>query len=259
MHSILLYRDPFHIMKMKLHIFLLFIAALCGLQTPATGSTLNIPAGTKAIPTGKYRFNESIDTVILPASLTSIGMRAFASCPNLKCVIIPDNSALSVIPERCFEECRSLEQISLPRNLRKIDRHAFTNCRSLKEVILPPQIRTIGMNAFAFCESLKEIEIPGSVVSLDSYAFSSCTSLESASLPSNSAQLGELIFASCPNLKQIKACSKVPPKFECNSFLMEPQMPEFYEDCTLVVPATSVQRYKSSPGWSIFPNITTDD
>lgn len=244
---------------MKLHISLLLILAFFGLKTPAEGATLTIPAGTKSIPAGKYRFNESIDTLVLPASVATIGMRAFASCPNLKCVVIPENSALSVIPERCFEECRNLQEISLPLRLTKIDRHAFTNCRSLRDLTLPAQIRTIGMNAFAFCESLKEIDIPGSVVSLDSYAFASCTSLERASLPSNSARLGELIFASCPNLKLIRACSQVPPKFECNSFLMEPQMPEFYEDCELLVPAAAVQKYKSAHGWNLFHNVKSDD
>jgi hypothetical protein len=99
---------------------------------------------------------------------------------------------------------------------------------------------------------MKSIKIPDSIVELESYAFAGCSSLESAELPANNHLLGELIFTGCHNLKEIRIFSKIPPKFDCNSTLFDPDEAEMYHTCRLVTLITAEPLYEKSDGWKLF-------
>ena len=51
-------------------------------------------------------------------------------------------------------------------------------CSSLDNVVIPKKVKKIGMNAFSGCTSLKNITIPKSVKTIEDGAFKDCTSLE---------------------------------------------------------------------------------
>ena len=87
---------------------------------------------------------------------------------------------------------------------------------------------------------------------LESYAFSECVSLESAVMPANRNMLGELIFSGCRNLSRLTVMSPVPPTFDCNSFIFEPDETELYKNCRLLVPEGKEAAYKSARGWCLF-------
>ena len=118
----------------------------------------------KEIAESAFEGNGGLVSVSIPASVVSIGSRAFYGCSNLASVSFGNGSALETI-----------------------DDHAFCNCSSLVSLHIPSSVTSIGSYAFSGCSSLASVYIPGSVASIVSYAFDGCPSLtvycEAASQP----------------------------------------------------------------------------
>ena len=90
--------------------------------------------------------NNTITSVVLPVSITSIGASAFRRCYRLKEINIP--KGIKQISERAFSGCPSLECISLPEGIISIGKFAFVGCLSLKEIVIPSSVKTIDDSAF---------------------------------------------------------------------------------------------------------------
>ena len=119
---------------------------------------------------------QSVESVSLPSSITTIGDSAFSNCQKLKSITLPNN--LTTIGKTCFQQCYALQEINLPDTITEIKDSAFYNCDVLEEIILPPQITTINQYTFQGCSQLKNITIPSLVTSIGNYAFSGCSNLE---------------------------------------------------------------------------------
>ena len=149
-----------------------------------------------------YAFsNKYLKSVIIPNSVTSIGIFAFSGCPSLESISIPDS--VTSIVGYAFSGCTSLKSISIPDSVTSIDDHAFSGCTSLKSISIPDSVTSIGWNAFSGCTSLESISIPDSVTIIDSLAFSGCTSLKSITIPSGVTCIGYSAFSGCTSLKSI--------------------------------------------------------
>jgi len=101
-----------------------------------------------------YEGKESLTSVILPPTITSIEEKAFYICTNLTYVNIP-NSVIS------------------------IKESAFESCTSLKNITIGNSVTNIGSKAFRECTGLSTISIPSSVIRMDYEVFESCTGLTS--------------------------------------------------------------------------------
>ena len=95
-------------------------------------------------------------------NITSIGERAFSSCPSL----------------------RTLQ--NLPK-LTNIGPSAFANCKRLTNIEIPDSVTSIGDSAFSGCSGLTSITIPGSVTSIGERAFYGCTGLTSITVSENNS------------------------------------------------------------------------
>ena len=115
---------------------------------------LDLPDGIETL--GDYSFaNISVDTIVLPSSVKSIGYEAFSQCNNLKYVIFPKN--LKYIGDNAFKECRNLIGIQLPDSLITIFTGAFRGCSSIKKLYLPSSLFCIGSYVFYGCSGLTDI------------------------------------------------------------------------------------------------------
>ena len=119
----------------------------------------------------------------------------------------------------------------------------------------PAGLKHIGHNAFSFCSSLKEAILPDSIEEIESYAFSDCDSLRKVRLPANDRLLGELMMNCCPELVEIIAPSINAPKFDCESFIFDPEDVAAYDRCVLYVPENSKDSYVVSKSWQMFNKI----
>lgn len=245
-------------------------------------SVLTIGAGIRMIPSYAYKNREDIKEVKFERNsiLRAIGEYAFLGCRNLRSITLPES--LQKLGEGAFRECTSLDTliipdkvtalpkamcswdetlryVSLPKCLLDIGSHAFAYCRNLQNVEIPRSVTHIGSNVFSGCRSLREVRLPANMKELESYAFSDCESLENATMPTNSNLLGELIFSGCVNLSELNVPSSVPPPFDCNSFIFEPDETALYRQCRLIVPKGTGNAYRRAPGWKLFFNISESE
>ncbi|MDE7414083.1 MAG: leucine-rich repeat domain-containing protein [Muribaculaceae bacterium] len=204
---------------------------------------------------GDYAFLgcSNLRRIILPSGLRTLGEGSFRECGSLESITIPDG--VSKLPGYLFYWCENLRDVKLPMWLESIGRSCFAYCRNLREIPRLIGLKNIGMNAFSRCESLREVWLGKRVKSLESYAFSDCVNLRKISFPPNSSELGELILSGCERLEEIEQMSVVPPKFECNSFLFEPDEEELYSRVRVVVPASARGAYRRAHGWRLFKRI----
>lgn len=123
-------------------------------------SVTEIKGGTKG---GPFEQNPvyplGYDRIIVPDSVTSIGLSAFCGATYLKSISLPENS-LTEIGEAAFQWCTSLKSIIIPEGVTKIGYMAFYECESLTSVILPTTLKEIGGKAFYGCSSLENLYIP---------------------------------------------------------------------------------------------------
>src|SRR5699024_1801521 len=59
----------------------------------------------------------SLTTVILPATLKTIGEKTFLNCDKLTSVTFGDNSQLEVLPANTFYGCVALQSFEIPQNI----------------------------------------------------------------------------------------------------------------------------------------------
>ncbi|MEE3464445.1 MAG: leucine-rich repeat domain-containing protein, partial [Candidatus Enteromonas sp.] len=76
-----------------------------------------------------------------------------------------------------FDNCISLESISIPDSVKSIGAYGFGGCKKLTSISIPDSVTSIGEGAFNNCSSLSSVIIPGSVASIGDYAFYNCSSL----------------------------------------------------------------------------------
>ena len=76
--------------------------------------------------------NTDVTDVVIPNSVTSIGVSAFEGCFNLKTVTIPNG--VTFIGDGAFAYCKSLKSIIIPNGVTFIGYYAFAYCVSLGDV-----------------------------------------------------------------------------------------------------------------------------
>lgn len=167
--------------------------------------------------------SSSIKSVVIPDSVTSIGVCAFYECDSLTSVTI-GNSVTSIGAE-AFCICSSLTSVTIPDSVTSIGERAFYGCNSslyttennlkyvkannnpycilveatnknLSSYQINSQTKYIAGSVFSYCERLTEITIPDSVISIGDYAFSNCRLLNSIKYCGSEAQWNSIVKGS---------------------------------------------------------------
>lgn len=156
-----------------------YYSVKCSGYAPALDGVLEIPEtygeGEDNAPVTHIEENAfrgtNVTEVVLPSSVKSIGMAAFANCYKLKKVTYKEGSAVTEISQGQFAFCRALEQIVLPANLKTIGVKAFTQCEHLVLPKLPESVTEIGALAFSECGFLESIILPQGLKTIGERAF----------------------------------------------------------------------------------------
>ena len=169
-----------------------------------------------------------LNTIVIPNSVTSIGISAFDGCSGLTEVIwnarnvqdFQDNSSrpfsgcdrltdfvfgeeVEHIPAYLCRELTLLNTIVIPNSVTSIGTNAFSFCRGLTKVSIPNSVKTIEFRAFEGCTGLKTVTIGNSVTTIGESAFYSCTSLTEVSIPNSVTSIGSSVFEDCSGLKTV--------------------------------------------------------
>lgn len=111
--------------------------------------------GTEQI--GAYAFygDNTIRSLILPESLTALGVNSF--CVMKKLNRIEFRGGIKVIPWQAFATNERLITVVLPEGLERIETGAFHNCEELKNINFPDSLIAVEENAFWNCPL---VEVP---------------------------------------------------------------------------------------------------
>ena len=174
------------------------------ISVPTHLTSYTIKEGTKVIGyyyigcIGAFNGCTSLQSLVIPDSVTKIGGWAFNGCTSLQSVVIPDS--VTYIDRDAFSGCTSLQSVVIPDSITEIGYSAFSGCTSLQSVVIPDSITEIGYSAFSGCTSLQSVVIPDSVTKIGGRAFNCCTSLQSVVLPDSVVEIGNSAFNGCHQL-----------------------------------------------------------
>ena len=172
-----------------------------------------IPSSVTSIGNSAFSCCSSLSKVVIPTSVTSIGHNVFQGCSSLSEIVIP--SSVTSIGNSAFSGCSSLSKIVIPTSVTSIGDWTFSGCSSLSEIVIPSSVTCIGDDAFHGCRSLSKIVIPSSVTSIGSDAFWECRSLSDIVIPSSVTSIGSGAFWECRSLSEIVIPSSVTSIGDC--------------------------------------------
>ena len=168
-------------------------AACSGFAAAMTGE-VEIEAQVDGIPVKRIAekgfSGAGITKIIIPETVESVGVAAFAYCPYLTGVEFAEGSALEKIERGAFGYCTALREIALPSSLTEIGGMAFYECGSLTSVQLPSSLNFLGDRAFCLCDGLTEITLPANLKLVDYRASYQSTGHESVTLNQGLERVG---------------------------------------------------------------------
>ena len=130
-------------------------------------------------------------------------------CPQAKTGDFTVPSTVKTFGRYAFEECNSLNSISLPNSITSIGDYVFYNCYSIKSINIPTGLTELGYCAFYGCSSLSEIVIPSGIKKIPDFAFGHCLSLTSITIPEGIEEIGNGAFYGCSKLTEVVLPSTV--------------------------------------------------
>ena len=196
---------------------------------------LVIPATYRGLPVtaiGSNAFESvrSFKSVSIPASVTTIGEKAFASC-GVTSVTFATNSQLTTVDRYAFFSSSSLQSIALPDGVTTIGEAAFNGCNNITSISIPDSITTIEDRALDFNSSAFTVYnnakylgnstnpylvlVKASDTSLTTcdiytgakiiliFAFDNCTSLKSVTIPNSVTTICNAAFYYCNSLSTV--------------------------------------------------------
>ena len=236
--------------------------------------SITIPDGVKEIGYAAFSECAGLVSVKIPDNVMQIGDSAFINCANLTKIdvtagnkyyssangvlfnknkseiicypagiknvgySIPDG--VTVIRDRAFNKCISLNSITIPKSVQDIDTYSFFGCTSLEAInvaasnknyadvngilfskdktkivcypankknmsySIPVSVKVVGVAAFRDCIYLKGITIPDGVTNIEHHAFSNCKSLKSITIPDSITSIEMATFIDCASLTGVK-------------------------------------------------------
>ena len=159
--------------------------------------------------------------LILPEGIQEIGDYAFSRM-RLEQVNLP--KSLRKLGRSCFSSCHwlSTDPLIIPEGITSIPPQCFINCQCFKKLVLPSTLKTIEGAAF-YNTRVEEANFPEGLEYIKGLAFEG-SDLKKAILPSTLKDLSEFTFSMCPKLQEIKipeGVTKIPLGFASWCHLLE--------------------------------------
>lgn len=223
--------------------------------------SISLPMGLATIEASTFWGCRGLSTISIPNSVKAIGDNAFRYCKGLTTITIP-NSVVS-IGESAFQDCESLRSATMGSGITSIGKAAFKECTSLEKVIVPDittwcniKFEDYSANPL-YCarhllieeKEIEDLEIPDEVSNINNWAFLNCIGLKTVTLPNSLKSIGEFSFG---EIELSKVVSKIETPFAITSDVFSSST---FQNAQLLVPAESIDIYKTTDGWKLFSNI----
>lgn len=200
---------------------------------------LDISEGIIGIGQNCFEGAPDLIEVSIPVSLKKLSCSMFYGCPNLKNIIVPEESNIREIDSFAFADCTSLNSSYIPKSVVVIGKGPWRGCKSLEKLTLSESnyefveqdgvlytdwqghliqypagkkdkeyhplfgTKAIANSAFYGNPYLEKVNIPTSLDSISHRAFYDCASLNDVAFNGKITFIGNKAFAQCPQLKYI--------------------------------------------------------
>ena len=192
-----------------------------------------------------------IEEVLLPDMLTEIGAQAFLNTSRLKLIEVPER--VKTIGLEAFRES-GIVTVKLPNGIVNIASRAFYYCPELTEVTTygptsnDDPYATIQAYCLEGCPKLTHFEIPQSIRILGQGLLGGNRKVTQLTIPEHVTQINFSDFNNT-GIKEVKVEGGTPPQ------VFEKVWYGFPDDITVIrVPAESIEKYKTAPGWQEYTN-----
>ena len=206
------------------------------------------------VPVSMLKNQSYVKSIMLNDGITAISKEAFSGMQHLESVTIP--ASVTTIGESAFQGS-GLSSVTLHEGLQEIGFNAFNSCSSLQNIIIPSSVTTIGAGAFNSCTALVSADIQGQINYLAHQVFDNCENLTSVTLPSTLTEIAFSAFSYCTSLKDVYFLGATPPSvnLDGNGDLFRNASGDGIIDhhtITLHVPFGATVAYSSHDYWSTF-------
>ena len=197
--------------------------------TGYTGSdtSITIPTtldGYKVKRIGDNAFEESsIQSVVIPEDILSIGKCAFKNCTGLSNLTInaKELADASDYAHNSYDDeyapfynagaSVSTFTVTFGNSVKCVPANLFSTGHDKSDniychvtsVVLSSSVTSIGEYAFNKCYDLKSVTWGDSLTEIGNYAFANCESIQSITIPAATITIGECAFANCESIQSI--------------------------------------------------------
>lgn len=140
---------------------------------------VEVPPNVRRLEPRTFAGCSDLVSVVLPQRMVDIQEAAFDACTSLRDI----SQQWTAQKPRKNGTYRNVSRNGLPSSLEQIGAQAFNNCSSLEEVSLPSEVRTIRKGTFSGCTSLKQVFLHNRVLRIGPSAFHDCQALETLRIP----------------------------------------------------------------------------
>lgn len=180
-----------------------------------------IPNNIKSIGDWAFSWIESLDSIFIPKSVTTIGEGAFAGCIDLKHIQVELGNPIYDSREKCnaiIETSTNTLVVGcknsvVHNSVTTIGEKAFSSCKSLDSITIPKSVTSIAVDAFKGCSSLKFINVDENNYVYDSRE--NCNAIikrlsntliigcQNTIIPNSVTSIGDGAFSDCYSLTSI--------------------------------------------------------
>ena len=166
------------------------------------------------------KLSKSIEKIVIPSKVKSIGTLSFNDCISLKELDFEDG--IEKIGADAFRDCSSITKITLPDGLHSVGSFALYGLSNLESITLPSSLSKLGEGNLVDCSKLKSISISSSnerFKSVDGILYSAdmktliiyptAKTEATFNVPEGVVTLGNSSFKGCKSIKTVICSSTV--------------------------------------------------
>jgi len=212
------------------------------LQGCSSIGTLDLST-TKLTSLGNYTFlgSQNLTSVILPATLTSLGSSNFYTCPRLTSFALASGNATFQANSGVLYSLDGTSLMAVPPAVSGT-------------LVVPNSVTVIGQEALMSC-AISGVNLPANLLGIGDRAFYGCPNLSAITIPASVTSLGYSVFYGSSSLTSVTMQGASPPNLPSGSFT-------FFAvsgSLQIHVPNSTAQTlYQAASGWSDYsPFIVT--